>query len=188
MGDRCRLVRAQLEDLELHAAELAGTRALLCLILSRLNRREPIDVATFCSLIRKGNIMTIEQKQWDQVSDRYFTPGERTEFAAAMASVPSEFLSGRSWLFYQSVPAHSGSCAASPPGRLIGNKQRRTSVRHCLLLNPPARHPSIANRARSRASTPAERPCRVLAIASWLGGSAGPAAAFWPVRGCGRLS
>ena len=36
--------------------------------------------------------MTIEQKQWHQVSNRYFTPDERTEFAAAMASVPSEFL------------------------------------------------------------------------------------------------
>ena len=59
------MVCAQHEDLDLHAAELAGTRALLCSILSRLNRREPIDVATLCPLIRKGNIMTIEQKQRD---------------------------------------------------------------------------------------------------------------------------
>lgn len=90
-ADLGRLVAAQLAELDARAAELGEMRELLQQVQSRIDRREPIDVATLCSLIRKGNVMTIEQKQWEQVSDRYFTPGEKAEFAAAMETVPAEF-------------------------------------------------------------------------------------------------
>lgn len=89
--DLGRLVAAQLDDLDLRAAELAETRVLLTSTLSRIDRREPIDVATLCSLIRKGMTMTTSQQQWKDVSGRYFTEAEQAEFAQAMEQVPPEF-------------------------------------------------------------------------------------------------
>lgn len=88
-ADLGRLVAAQLEELEARAAELADTRALLQSIQSRLDRREPIDVATLCSLIRKGN--TMEQDQWKNVSDKYLSAEEKADFAAKMPEIPAEF-------------------------------------------------------------------------------------------------
>src|SRR5687768_4240533 len=50
------LVAAQVEVLADRELEIAGARALLEDILSRIERSEPIDVATFCSLIRQGDV------------------------------------------------------------------------------------------------------------------------------------
>ena len=82
-------VRAQLDELELRVNELAETRVMLTTILSRIDSGERIDVATLCSLIKKGNIM--EQESWKKVTDRYFTPDEQTDFAASMAQIPADF-------------------------------------------------------------------------------------------------
>lgn len=90
-ADLGRLVAAQLTEVDSRVAELGEMRALLHSIQSRIDRREPIDVATLCSLIRRGQAMTIEQQQWEQVSGRYFTPSEKAEFAAAMDNVPAQF-------------------------------------------------------------------------------------------------
>src|SRR6188508_2902638 len=45
------IVEAQIETLADREHAIAGARALLESILSRIDRSEPIDVATFCSLI-----------------------------------------------------------------------------------------------------------------------------------------
>lgn len=93
LGDRGadlgRLVRAQLEELEARVAELGETRALLQSIQSRIDRSEPIDVATLCSLIRKGNSM--EQENWKNVSDKYLSPEAKADFAATMPAMPADF-------------------------------------------------------------------------------------------------
>lgn len=81
-----RLVAGQLAELDARAAELASTRALLLSVQSRIDRGEPLDVATFCSLIssliRQGNT-PMETQDWQRVVDRYFTPEQQAEFRAA---------------------------------------------------------------------------------------------------------
>lgn len=90
-GDLGRLVAAQLEELEARAAELADTRALLQSIQSRLDRCEPIDVATLCSLIRKGKTMEQDQEAWQNISDKYLSNEEKADFAASYAQIPADF-------------------------------------------------------------------------------------------------
>ncbi|MDE2560728.1 MAG: MerR family transcriptional regulator [Sphingomonadales bacterium] len=93
LGDRradlARLVAAQIEELAARAAELEETRALLTAIQSRIGRREPVDVATLCSLIRKGTIM--EEENWKKVTDRYISETGKADFAAAQARMPEGF-------------------------------------------------------------------------------------------------
>lgn len=95
LGDRrpldlARLIDAQLEAVEARAAELAEAKALLLTVKSCIDRGEPIDVATFCSLIRNGDTI-MESDGWKNVIDRYFTPEEQVEWAERMAQVPDGF-------------------------------------------------------------------------------------------------
>ncbi|MEG3086043.1 MerR family transcriptional regulator [Sphingomonas sp. PB4P5] len=78
--DLGRLVAAQIAELDARATELAETRALLTTVMSRIDRREPIDIATLCSLISKGNVMS--QENWQAVSDRYLSDEGKADFAA----------------------------------------------------------------------------------------------------------
>ncbi|MBS0481676.1 MAG: MerR family transcriptional regulator [Proteobacteria bacterium] len=90
--DFARLVAAQIEDLDARAAELAETRLLLRSIQSRIDRREPIDVATLCSLIRRGNVMEHEeQDKWKAISDRYMSEAEKADFAASYPQMAADF-------------------------------------------------------------------------------------------------
>lgn len=88
-NDLRRLVAAQLEELDARTAELAETRTLLIAIQSRIDRSEPIDVATLCSLIRKGTIM--EEENWKKVTDRYISEAAKADFAAAQPKMPADF-------------------------------------------------------------------------------------------------
>ncbi|MBS0504754.1 MAG: MerR family transcriptional regulator [Proteobacteria bacterium] len=88
--DLARLVEAQLAETEARAAEITAARALLLNVQSRIDRGEPIDVATLCSLIRQGN-MTMETENWQRITDRYITPEEKPEWSAQMANVPADF-------------------------------------------------------------------------------------------------
>lgn len=73
--DLAGLVEAQLEAVQARAAELAEAKALLLNVKSRIERGEPLDVATFCSLIRQGeNVM--ETENWKQALERHYTPEE----------------------------------------------------------------------------------------------------------------
>lgn len=88
-GDLGRMVAAQIEELDRRATELGETRALLTSIQSRLDRREPIDVATLCSLIRKGNVM--EQDNWKGIADKFLSEEAKSDFAATMPAMPADF-------------------------------------------------------------------------------------------------
>lgn len=89
-ADLGRLVAAQIAEVDARAAELAQTRSLLLTVQSRIDRGEPIDVATLCSLIRQGNV-TMEQEQWKAVSDRYLSEEAKADFAQANAAMPGDF-------------------------------------------------------------------------------------------------
>ncbi len=76
-----RLIEAQLEALDAQAATIAEARRLLLTAKSRVDRGEPLDAATLCSLIRTGN-NTMEQENWKSVSDRYLSEQGKADFAA----------------------------------------------------------------------------------------------------------
>lgn len=88
--DLRRMVTAQLEQLEAKRAEIDEARSLLRSVQSRIDRGEPIDVATFCSLIRQGST-TMEPENWGKVTDRYFSPEEKARWAETMKAVPGDF-------------------------------------------------------------------------------------------------
>jgi len=75
------LVSAQIAALEAQEREIAKARALLKSILSCIDRSEPIDVATFCSLIQQGDI-TMATEQWNKVASRYVTEAQMAEISA----------------------------------------------------------------------------------------------------------
>jgi MerR family transcriptional regulator, thiopeptide resistance regulator len=88
--DLSRLVAAQIETIEARSAELAEAKALLLSVQSRIERGEPLDVATFCSLIRQGDAV-MEAENWKKVADRYFTPEQQAHWAERMKDAPADF-------------------------------------------------------------------------------------------------
>ena len=74
------LVDAQLRIIEERKAELDDARALLLSIKSRIDRGEPVDAETFCSLIREGDRI-MQPEDWKKVTDRYFSKEEQEHWA-----------------------------------------------------------------------------------------------------------
>jgi len=93
------IVDAQLRVIEERRAELDEAKALLLSVKSRIDRGEPVDAATFCSLIRQGDKI-MEAEDWKKVTDRYFSPEEKARWAEKMKDVPADFDQaeyGRKW-------------------------------------------------------------------------------------------
>ena len=84
------LVAAQIGTLEEREREIATARTLLESILSRIDRSEPIDVATFCSLIRQGET-TMSEEKWAEVQSRYMSEQQLEAFKQAQAKLPADF-------------------------------------------------------------------------------------------------
>ncbi len=78
--DLAALVAAQIEAIDARSAELAEARALLTSIRSRIERGEPIDADTFCSLIRHGD-KVMEAEYWKEALERHYTPEELAHWA-----------------------------------------------------------------------------------------------------------
>ena len=78
--DLAALIDAQLEALASRQAEIEEAKALLLLVKSRIDRGEPVDAATFCSLIRQGDAV-MEHENWKKVLDRYYSPEEQAHWA-----------------------------------------------------------------------------------------------------------
>ena len=87
------LIDAQLAALDEKRSELESARNLLLTVKSRIDRGEPVDAETFCSLISNEDL-TMTKDQWDKVTDRYFTPQQKAEFAKRMKDVPPGFDQG----------------------------------------------------------------------------------------------
>lgn len=97
--DLARLIDAQIEAIAGRARELEEARALLTAVKSRIDRGEPVDAATFCSLIRQGD-KVMEQENWKAVADRYFSPEEQAHWAERQTDLPAGFdqeAYGRQW-------------------------------------------------------------------------------------------
>jgi DNA-binding transcriptional MerR regulator len=84
------LVEAQIATLAEREQALADARALLQEILSRIDRSEPIDVATFCSLIRHGDT-TMPQDKVNALMARYMSAEQKQAFDRSVAALPADF-------------------------------------------------------------------------------------------------
>ncbi len=79
------LLTLRLADVEAQARTLSDIREVLTTTLSRIDRGEPIDAATFCSLIRFGDtMMSDEAQQWQAVTERYMSAEAKADFARTM--------------------------------------------------------------------------------------------------------
>ncbi|MEP6784205.1 MAG: MerR family transcriptional regulator [Sphingomonadales bacterium] len=86
------LIDAQIAAVAEQVQALAETRALLLTVKSRIERSEPIDVATLCSLIRYGDIeMTDQAQAWKQVSDQYMSEEAKADFVTTTPLMCAEF-------------------------------------------------------------------------------------------------
>ncbi|PSJ37541.1 MerR family transcriptional regulator [Allosphingosinicella deserti] len=81
LPDLGRLIEAQLDAISVRVAELGEARSLLLSVKSRIDRGEPIDVATFCSLISHGDTI-MKDDGWKEVLERHYTPEELAHWAA----------------------------------------------------------------------------------------------------------
>jgi DNA-binding transcriptional MerR regulator len=86
--DLGRMITAQLEALETQAGQIAEARRLLQSAKSRVDRGEPLDAATLCSLIRTGDTV-MEHENWSGVADRYI--GEEAKADFAQSAYPQGF-------------------------------------------------------------------------------------------------
>ena len=84
------LIQAQLEVLEERERSIVKSRGLLETILSRIDHSEPIDVATFCSLIKEGET-AMSQEKWSEIHRRYMNEEELKAFERAQAKLPADF-------------------------------------------------------------------------------------------------
>jgi DNA-binding transcriptional MerR regulator len=84
------LIVAQLESLQERRRDLEQAHGLLKSILSRIDRSEPIDVATFCSLIRQGET-AMSQAKFDELTTRYMSQDQRNALDSAVAALPPDF-------------------------------------------------------------------------------------------------
>jgi MerR family transcriptional regulator, thiopeptide resistance regulator len=81
--DLAALIDAQLAALAWRHAEIEEAKALLLLVKSRIDRGEPVDAATFCSLIRQGDAI-MEHENWKKVLDLHYSPEEQAHWAEHM--------------------------------------------------------------------------------------------------------
>jgi len=84
------LLEAQIDTLAEREHAIVGARALLEDILSRIDRSEPIDVATFCSLIRQGET-TMSQDKVSELMAQYMSAEQKQAFDRSVAALPADF-------------------------------------------------------------------------------------------------
>lgn len=84
--DLADLVSTQLAILDNQSREINAAKRLLLSIQSRIERSEPIDAATFCSLIQQGEkMMNKEYEAWAGVWDRFLSGEAQSDFKQAMS-------------------------------------------------------------------------------------------------------
>ena len=84
------IVEAQIATLAERERAIAVARALLTDILSRIDRSEPIDVATFCSLIRQGET-TMSHDKLNRLMAQYMSAEQKAAFDRSVAALPADF-------------------------------------------------------------------------------------------------
>lgn len=73
------LLRAQIIAIDEKSQKLFEARALLHSALSRIDAGEPLDAATFCSLIQNGDV-PMSKTEMDKVVSQYWSPTAKMQF------------------------------------------------------------------------------------------------------------
>lgn len=76
-------LRTQLAEAERRLGEAQAAIAALRTALSRIERGEPLDTATLCSLIQHGDRMMSEKQAWDGLSASYMSEAAKADWAKA---------------------------------------------------------------------------------------------------------
>jgi DNA-binding transcriptional MerR regulator len=78
------ILRAQQGQLKARIADETAALHLINTALSRIDRGEPLDAETLCSLIRNGDNMMTDASGWKAVIAKHFTPEQQAEWQARM--------------------------------------------------------------------------------------------------------
>ena len=90
--DMSAMLTAQLKMLDEEAAQINSARQIIRFAMSRLDDGERIDAATFCALIESGQRMTNQEpREWQAITDRYFSPEEKAKWARAWQLIGADF-------------------------------------------------------------------------------------------------
>jgi len=72
--------------------QINRTRSVVQSVLSRITQSKPLDAETFCTLIESGDaMMNQEPKEWEEITDQYFSAQEKLEWAEKWAALPDDF-------------------------------------------------------------------------------------------------
>ena len=86
--DLAKLIAVQMHSLDERQREVEAARRLLSSVSSRLDRSEPIDVATFCSLIRQG-VTVMTQERWLETASSFMSEEQRDALQQVKAAMPA---------------------------------------------------------------------------------------------------
>jgi MerR family transcriptional regulator, thiopeptide resistance regulator len=93
--DSSAMLAAQLKMLDEEAAQIENSRRIIRLALSRLERGNSVDTETLCALIETSDrMMNREPKEWQSITDRYFTVEEKARWAEAWDAINANFNDG----------------------------------------------------------------------------------------------
>ena len=165
------LLRAQVAAIDAQAQELAQARSHLEIALSRIDRGEPLDAATLCSLIRSGESMTM-QEEWKAVSGRYISAQAEADFAETMPRMPADFDQAAYSAQWADLTARiEAALPLDPAGAAAG--------RACTIMSTSGRtngsRPSPRKCGTSSAASARRGKCNKLLLGRWrLARSSGP--------------
>jgi MerR family transcriptional regulator, thiopeptide resistance regulator len=90
--DLPRVIEAQLASLAAQSKALNEASASLFRAQRALKAGQSLDLDTFCTLIKQGETIMMDEAAWKRVADRYYTPEEQAHWAEKMkAAVPGGF-------------------------------------------------------------------------------------------------
>ncbi len=90
--DLPQMLSAQLQMLDEEKRQIERSQQIISFTLSRIDRGEPVDAETLCSLIESGDkMMQQEPKEWSDVTNRYFTPAQKALWAEAWTNLGDDW-------------------------------------------------------------------------------------------------
>ena len=89
--DLPRVIEAQLASLAAQSKALTEASASLFKAQRALQAGRSLDLDTFCTLIKQGETIMMDEAAWKRVADRYYTPEEQAAWQEKMKALPPQF-------------------------------------------------------------------------------------------------
>jgi DNA-binding transcriptional MerR regulator len=149
--DLAKLVAVQMHSLDERQRELDAARRLLSSVSSRLDRSEPIDVATFCSLIQQGETVMSAEK-WFEEAASHMTAQQREAARKIKQALPADFDGQAQMARFQELNARIKAALPLDPA---SNRAQRFLDERDTMLQPfialmPAEMKEAANTLRGK--------------------------------------